>query len=45
MLCGSGSSVFGIFEDENSQNTAYEKLKDNYNIFKCKTLRNTDEVI
>jgi len=45
MLCGSGSSVFGIFEDENSQNTAYEKLKDNYNIFKCKTIKNTDEVI
>jgi 4-diphosphocytidyl-2-C-methyl-D-erythritol kinase len=40
MLSGSGPTVFGLFENEDSLNKAYEALKDNYPfVFKTKTIK------
>ena len=34
LISGSGASIFGIFEDEETYNLAYENLKDKYDFVK-----------
>ena len=38
MLSGSGSCIFGIYENNNDLDIAYEKLKNKYEVYKCKSI-------
>ena len=35
LMSGSGSSVYGIFENKEKAKTAYKKLKNEYEIYFC----------
>ena len=39
LLCGSGSSVFGIFDDKEKSKLAYEEIKKSYTSFWCFSTR------